>query len=202
MSPMIRVLAALAAPLGLALAGCAGPAVPTAEQMNASYERALARTAPAAVELPDGEDGRRRALARAEAFFADMRPAAVREQALATYAPDAYLNDTITVVEGAAAIGDYFAATAARVSALQVTFLDFTHAGPEYFVRWRMSVTADRLNDGAPMVSYGMSHFRFDAAGRILVHKDFWDAGTGLHEYIPGVRGLLRRVRAAAESES
>jgi hypothetical protein len=51
------------------------------------------------------------------------------------------------------------------------------------------------------MVSYGVTHFRFDEAGRVLLHKDFWDAGTGLHEYVPGVGALVRRVRAAAESD-
>jgi hypothetical protein len=88
----------------------------------------------------------------------------------------------------------------ARVQALQVEFLDVARSGPDYFVRWRMTVRSERLNGGEPMVSYGVTHFRFDAAGRILLHKDFWDAGTGLHEYLPGIGSLLRGVRAAAES--
>lgn len=187
--------------LALLLAGCGGATAPTAEAMNASYEQALARTAAAAVAWPAGDALAGRALAGAGEFFRDMRPEAVRTRAAATYAPDAYLNDNIAIVEGSAAIGEYFARTVARVQALQVTFLDVAQAGPEYFVRWRMSVQSDRLNDGQPMVSYGVTHFRFDARGRILLHKDFWDAGTGLHEYIPGVRSILRRVRAAAEGE-
>lgn len=185
---------------GLALlAACSGPDVPTAEQMNASYEQALERTAAGAAPLPADADAPGGALARAAAFFMDMRAQTVREQALAVYAPEAYLYDNIAFVEGAAAIGEYFAHAVGRVQSLQVQFLDVSHSGADYYVRWRMSVRSDRLNDGQPMVSYGVTHFRFDAAGRILLHRDFWDAGTGLHEYIPGVRGLLRRVRAAAE---
>lgn len=193
--------AALAAAALVGAAGCSGQGPPSPEEMNASYERALARTAPRAVELPGGAEGERAALARAEGFFADMTEEAVRSRAAETYAADAYLNDTLAVVEGAPAIAEYFARTTRRVSALRVEFLDVSHAGPEYYVRWRMTIESPRLNDGAPMVSYGVTHFRFDEAGRVLVHKDFWDAGTGLHEYVPGVGALVRRVRAAAESD-
>ena len=39
----------------------------------------------------------------------------------------------------------------------------------------------------------------FDADGRVLIHKDFWDSGTGLHEQLPVIGGAVRRVRAAVE---
>jgi hypothetical protein len=173
--------------------------VKTAAELNDSYDRALARTAAAAVELPGGEAGEQAAMARAEGFFADMRAEAIRARAAETYAPDAYLNDNLVAIEGAGPIGEYFSHTAGRLRSLRVSFLNVTHAGPDYFVRWRMTVESERLNGGAPMVSYGMTHFRFDASGRILLHKDFWDAGTGLYEYLPGLGPVLRRVRGAAE---
>ena len=169
--------------------------------MNASYERALERTAAVAVELPGGDEGARQALSGAEDLFTDMTGPTIRAKAAAVYAPDAYLNDNLAVVAGATAIGEYFARTAGRVRALRVAFLGVTHAGPDYFARWRMTVESPGLNGGAPMVSYGMTHFRFDAQGRILVHKDFWDAGTGLYEYVPVLRAVVRKVRASAESE-
>jgi hypothetical protein len=49
------------------------------------------------------------------------------------------------------------------------------------------------------VVTYGVTQFRFDAAGRVLIHKDFWDSGTGLHEQLPGVGGIVRRVRGVIE---
>ena len=191
--------ALLVALSALLMSACGSPSVPTADQMNASYEEALARTAPVAVDFSGDAAADRRVLAGVEGFFGDMDPATVRDRAAAVYAPGAYLNDNITVVEGAGGIGEYFAHTLRRVQGLQVTFLDVAYSGPDCFVRWRMSVEARDLNDGKPIVSYGMTHFRFDARGRVLIHKDFWDAGTGLYEYLPGLRSVLPRVRAAAE---
>lgn len=184
--------------LALALGAC-GQSPRTPEDMNASYEEALTRTAAQAVEYAPGEE--RAALASAAGFFDDMNENEVRHEALAAYAPRAYLNDTMAVVEGAPAIADYFTRTLQRTNSLTVEFLDVAHDGIDYFVRWRMTVVSSSLNDRAPMVSYGMSHFRFDAQGRILLHKDFWDTGTGLYEYLPVIGSALRRVRAMAEGD-
>jgi hypothetical protein len=180
----------------LLLAGCGGLPPLTPEEMDASYERALARTAARAVELPaEAEPGQ---LQRLSGFFGAMTPQAVGSGAAALYAPDAYLNDTLVVLEGAPAIVEYFRSTAGKVSSLRVDLLSMAHAGPDYFVRWQMTVVSPRIRDGTPLSSYGMTHFRFDSDGRVLLHRDFWDAGTGLYEHLPVVGPIVRRVRAAA----
>jgi len=190
--PVMLLLAAL-------LAGCGQLAPQSADELNASYLAALDRhSPPAAAEFTPGDPAEAAALERLRAYFADMSELSVREQTASVYAPDGYLNDNLAFVEGADAIEAYFAHAVAQVSALQVEFLDVARSGPDYYIRWSMTIQAPRLNGGRPMVSHGVTHFRFDGEGRVLVHKDFWDAGTGLYEYLPGVGGLVRRIRGAA----
>jgi hypothetical protein len=47
----------------------------------------------------------------------------------------------------------------------------------------------------------GGSHLRLDGAGRITMHRDYWDAAEELYEKLPVVGGLMRwlkgRVAAA-----
>ena len=184
----------------LLLAGCGQLAPQSAEDLNASYLAALERHAPpAAATFAPGDLVETAALERLATYFADMSVEGIREHTSSVYAPDGYLNDNLAFVEGVAAIEDYFAHAAARVDALTVEFIDVARSGPDYYVRWSMTIAASGLNSGRPMVSHGVTHFRFDAQGRVLVHKDFWDAGTGLYEYLPGVGGLIRRIRGAAE---
>lgn len=187
-------LIAMAAAL---LAGCAAPAPPLAD-LNASYEAALARTAPLAADFAPGSPAERAALDRVQAYFRAVTPASVTAGTASVYAPGAYLNDTVAAVEGAAAIEAYFAGSARRTRAFTVEFLDQARTGTDYYVRWRMTVTADGLNGGAPVASYGVTQFRFDRDGRVLIHKDFWDAGTALWEQLPVLGGIVRRVRGAA----
>ncbi|MBM4197895.1 MAG: nuclear transport factor 2 family protein [Gammaproteobacteria bacterium] len=183
--------------VALAAAGCGAPPVMTAAELNASYDAALDRTASMAVELPGGDSQARAALGRIQTLFTDPSPETVRAQVPAVYATAAYFNDNLTAIEGSEAIAEYLAHTVANIDGMGLEVLEVTNQGIDYFARWRMTVRSARLNDGEPMVSYGVTQFRFDASGAVLVHRDFWDAGTGLYEHLPGLRGLLRRVRAA-----
>ena len=178
------------------MTGCSKTA-PAPAEMNSAYEQTLVLTAPPkSVVFVSGSAEEQAALARLEAYFAAMTVASVRDQTATVYAPEAWLYDNLAIVSGAPAIEKYFAKAAADVRALSVEFLQTTQDGPDYFVRWRMSVEADALNDGQPMVSYGVTQFRFDGQGRVLVHRDFWDAATGLYEYIPGLGGMIHSLRS------
>jgi hypothetical protein len=181
------------------LAGCGTPPTPL-PALNASYERALERTAPLAAVLPPGSPEEQAAFARVQRYFDGMTAASVREQTATVYAPEGYLNDTLVGIDGAGRIEAYFAHTMENASLLKVEFLDRAPAGADWYVRWRMTVVADGLNGGRDVVTYGVSQLRFDGEGRLLIHKDFWDSGTGLHEQLPGVGSVVRRVRGIVEA--
>lgn len=178
------------------LSGCGTPPTPLAE-LNASYERALARTAPLAVTLVPGSELERRAFDNVQRYFAGMTTASVREQTATVYAPGSYLNDTLVGIDGPASIEAYFGHTIERARLLKVEFLERAPAGSDWYVRWRMTVAADGLNGGQPVVTYGVTQFRFDGQGRVLIHKDFWDAGSGFYEQLPGLGRLIGWIRGA-----
>ncbi len=184
---------------GLLLGGCGAAPTPLTA-LNGSYERALERTAPLAVVLQPGSTEAAAAFGRLQRYFDGMTVASVREQTTAVYAPGGYLNDTLVGIDGADRIEAYFAHTMEKASLLKVEFLDQAPAGIDWYARWRMTVVAEGLNGGEPVVTYGVTQLRFDGEGRVLIHKDFWDSGTGLHEQLPGVGAIVRAVRGAVEA--
>jgi len=173
------------------LIACSNPPGPTAADLNVSYETALAETADAADFAP-GEDAA--ALERLEAYFADMTPASVAETR-SIYADRAVLYDNLAVVTGAKNIEAYFAKAAGEVDGLQVQFEQVSRTGIDYYIRWKMIITSEGLSPGEPLISYGVTHFRFDDDGRVLLHRDFWDAATGLYEYLPWIGDMITRLR-------
>ncbi len=191
------VMASPIAMLSLLVSGCGAPPTPLAE-LNASYERALASSAPLAVTL-DSESGQR-AFGNLQRYFAGMTPESVREQTATVYAPTGYLNDTLVGIQGVSTIEAYFRNTAEKANLLKVEFLDRGAVGIDWYARWRMTVAVDGLNGGEPVVTYGVTQLRFDADGRVLLHKDFWDSGTGLYEQVPVLGTIVGRVRAAVQS--
>jgi hypothetical protein len=170
--------------------------------LNASYERALDVTAAAAVDMEASSAREQAALSRLKAYFAEMTGASVRDHTQTVYAPTAYLNDNLVFVEGAPNIEGYFLHSTGDTDTVSVEFLDVAKSGPDYFIRWRMTIKNQRLKKGQPLMSYGMTHFRFDDQGRVLMHKDFWDAATGLYEHLPVVGGMLRFVRGRLEQQA
>lgn len=42
-----------------------------------------------------------------------------------------------------------------------------------------------------------MPHVRFDAAGQVVLHQDFWDSAGGLFKQVPALGWMLRRAKSS-----
>jgi hypothetical protein len=168
----------------------------TQQEMHRAYQQALAQTETTArSDWQAHPDALAAAVEMPKRYFQEMTRTSVERLTKLTYAQNAFLCDTLHIALGADEIEAYFLKTADRVNALSVTFLDFSAAGREVFARWTMSMRVDGLAGGRPVTSYGISHFRFDQEGRILLHQDFWDAGGAFFEQLPGLKWVIPRVR-------
>lgn len=46
----------------------------------------------------------------------------------------------------------------------------------------------------------GVSHLRFNAEGKVVRHRDYWDAAEELYATLPGIGWLMRRLKRAMAS--
>ncbi len=60
------------------------------------------------------------------------------------------------------------------------------------FLKWRMTCRQRRLGDWEVE---GMTELRFDAQGRVRLHRDYWDAGAELYGRLPVLRQMIGFVR-------
>jgi hypothetical protein len=123
----------------------------------------------------------------------------VRENTAKVYAKDAYLNDTLVTHHGPEAIMAYFLETADTMSSYEVTIDDIASSGPEHYIRWTMVFSAPGLNGGKPVESCGVSHIRLNGEGKVVMHQDFWDAGTNIYGQIPVLGGVIESIRRRFE---
>ena len=158
---------------------------------TAGYHAALERTPPAG---PGGDAH----VERFKDFLASLTESSIRQRTAEIYAPDAYLNDNLNEVRGAKAIEDHLVESLVGLSAIDVVFHDTACSNGDYYLRWTMSTTFRSLRGGAKVVTSGITHARFDSEGRVALHRDFWDAATGVYEHIPllgaGIRAIKRRI--------
>ncbi len=137
----------------------------------------------------------RAAIARFQDFFSIFEETRIRSNARGVYAPDAFFNDTLKTVIGAAAIEDYLAASANSVESCAVEVVDVAESGGDYYFRWVMEITFKKFNKGETTRSIGMSHIRFNSEGLVSVHQDYWDAAGGLFEHLPGIGAMLGWIK-------
>lgn len=123
----------------------------------------------------------------------------VEANAAKVYAPDAYLNDTLVTHHGVEQIKAYFLKTAETMTQYQVTVDDTVSSGNDHYVRWTMVFAAPKLNGGKPVESVGMSHVRFNSAGQVIMHQDFWDSGTNIYGQLPVLGGVIESIRKRFE---
>lgn len=143
-----------------------------------------------------GTEAEKEGLARFTRFLKNVgTPEYLRAHTADTYAPDAYLDDTIVTHHGPEEIQDYFLQTAETMTQFELTIDDISRSGPDHYLRWTMIFTAPKLGGGHPIHSVGMSQIRFNADGKVAFHQDFWDSGKNIYGQIPLVGGLIETLR-------
>lgn len=112
------------------------------------------------------------------------------------YAAQAYFKDPFNEVRGRAAIARIFSHMFAQIEAPRFVVGTRVLDGREAMLVWRMHFR----RAGTDMEIRGASHLRFDAAGQVDYHRDYWDAAEELYAKLPLIgalmRALARRLRA------
>ena len=171
------------------LAGCASrPPRPDA----VSAYRDFLRSHPGADLRGPGE---KEAIFRFQSFLATFAEDTLRRDTTAVYAPDAWFNDTLKTVRGAEAIRAYYLGTIANTESITVEFTDVARSDNDYYFRWVMDVRFRAFARGRTVRTIGMTHVRFDANGRVLLHQDYWDSTQGFFEYVPVIGPVIRAIK-------
>jgi len=132
---------------------------------------------------------------RLVAYFESLTPQRVAEIG-EYYAPDAYFKDPFNEVRRLEEIRAIFARMFEQLEAPRFQVVERIFEGEQGFLIWDMEF---RLRGQQQLRRiHGVSHLRFDANGKVIYHRDYWDTAEELYEQLPvlGVfmRWLKRRV--------
>ena len=115
------------------------------------------------------------------------------------YAPDAHFKDPFNDVRGLAAIERVFAHMFDSLDEPSFVVHEALAEGDQCFLTWDFRFRF-RRGDRTLQTVRGATHLRFDAQGRIALHRDYWDAAEELYEKLPLVGTLMRWLRRRAAS--
>jgi ketosteroid isomerase-like protein len=134
---------------------------------------------------------------RFQRFFITLTRESVQD-VRTLYAPRAAFKDPFSDVRGVEKIERLFVHMFEQVEAPRFTVDETLVDGDQAFLTWVFHFR--RRGSPGEMTIRGATHLRFDAAGLVVLHRDYWDAAEELYEKLPLLGTLMRwlKRRAAA----
>ena len=137
-------------------------------------------------------------VARVVAMFESITPADVSRLG-EFYAGDARFKDPFNDVRGVPAIEKVFAHMFVALDSPRFVVRDIVAEGDQCFLTWDFLFRFRRFSRDEQVV-HGGSHLRFDTQGRVVLHRDYWDAAEELYEKLPGIGAFMRFLKRRANS--
>ncbi len=114
------------------------------------------------------------------------------------YAAETFFKDPFNEVQGVAAMERIFAHMFEALDQPHFIVTGRVAQGQECFLVWDFRFRFKRFDRVTWQTVRGTSHLRFDDAGQVVFHRDYWDAAEELYEKLPGVGALMRWLKRQA----
>jgi len=126
--------------------------------------------------------------------FQTLTPAGV-DALDAIYAPNARFKDPFNDVQGLVAIQGIFRHMFVSLENPHFVVTTRIVQGAQCFLTWEFRFGFKHFKPGQAQCILGGSHLVLDPAGRITLHRDYWDAAEELYEKLPWIGSLMRWLK-------
>ena len=129
-------------------------------------------------------------------FYEEFSPQSI-ERMPEIYSDDAFFKDPFNEVRGPAAIQRIFSHMYKQVEDPRFVVKEKVGDDRNAVLVWELHFVVQFFRTKRSQVIRGVSHFKFNEAGLINFHRDYWDANEELFVKIPGIGFLMRGLREA-----
>ena len=127
-------------------------------------------------------------------FFESITPESV-SRFPEFYAENAWFKDPFNEVLGVDAIQRIFAHMFRQVDEPRFVVSERVADTQGVVLIWTFHYRSRGASKAEEHVIRGVSHLKFDADGRVVFHRDYWDTGEELYMKIPLLGALMRFLR-------
>ncbi len=111
------------------------------------------------------------------------------------YAEDAYFKDPFNEGRGLALIQRVFTHMFRQVAEPRFKVLERVVDANGAVLVWDFFYRVGASGQGKTEVIRGVSHLKFDLEGKVIWHRDYWDAAEELYAKLPIIGFLVRRLK-------
>ena len=128
-------------------------------------------------------------------IFSNFKQGATEANIRSVYAEKLYFNDTLKIIDDLDTLVVYMSESADHVNSTTVDILDVMRSESDYFIRWSMKMELDVKGKNIFSHSIGMTQLRFNEAGKVVFHQDFWDSSEAFFEHLPLLGRFVKKVK-------
>jgi len=135
---------------------------------------------------------------RIQAFiklYDQLDDGSIDKQIAETYAEKIYFNDTLVTIHDRQNLLKYLSHTQQQLDSIKFQVLSIQDNGKDVYVRWLMQTLFNTMGQDIDIQSIGISHLRFNADNKIILHQDYWDSMQGFYQHLPIIGGVLRWIK-------
>jgi ketosteroid isomerase-like protein len=111
------------------------------------------------------------------------------------YHNDIVFEDCLHHIEGILVLYNYFENLYENVDFIEFDFENRWFGEDSAMLTWVMKYKHPRLNKGEVIEVKGASHLQF-LDGKIIRHRDYFDAGALLYEHIPLLKRIIKYLKS------
>ena len=118
----------------------------------------------------------------------------------AFYSDDVYFKDPFNEVRGPAALLHIFSHMFEKLEQPRFVVSSWISEGQQCFVIWDFEFRFKQRKPSALQTIHGISLMRFNDAGLVEYHRDYWDAAEELYEKLPLLGSLMRWLKKRVQA--
>lgn len=127
-------------------------------------------------------------------FFNGATKDNLQEKVEGFYAPNASFEDPFVKLDSRDGILSYYRGIFQNLEEMSFDVKEEFVSGDETVALWTMTLKHNKLAGGEPIVLEGVTHLRFQD-GKVVAHRNVFDAGALVYENTPFVGMLVRWVK-------
>ncbi len=107
------------------------------------------------------------------------------------YHPMCYFKDPFNEFFERTSLEKLFKRMLTQVQHPRFVIIETISEGQSTFILWQFHFTLRQR----PLQIHGSSHVKFDEAGLVIFHRDYWDAAEELYEKLPIIGFILKQLK-------
>ena len=111
------------------------------------------------------------------------------------YSENIHFSDALILTKDKQVIVKHFSDLEAAGNQVKVTMHQKLISGNDVFLVWSMEARFTPIRREMISDSLGVTHLRFDEAGKVILHQDFWDSTEGFFRHIPVLGSVVNSVK-------